>query len=44
MFRRIFVVFVLLCWSGPVFAAHPLITDDTGTVGKGIEISALNRR
>ena len=35
MFRRIFVVFVLLCWSGPVFAAHPLITDDTGIQGKG---------
>ncbi len=35
MFKRIIAIFVVLCWSVPVFAAHPLITDDTGTQGKG---------
>jgi hypothetical protein len=35
MFKRIFVLFIVLCWPLPVFAAHPLITDDTGTQGKG---------
>ena len=35
MFKRIIVILIVLCWSGPVLAAHPLITDDTGTQGKG---------
>lgn len=35
MFRKIVVVVVVLLWSGLAFAAHPLITDDTGTQGKG---------
>ncbi|NTW76492.1 MAG: transporter [Syntrophaceae bacterium] len=35
MFKRILVLFVVLCWPLPVFAAHPLITDDAGTQGKG---------
>lgn len=36
MLRRLLVVFiVLLLHSGNSFAAHPLITDDTGTQGKG---------
>lgn len=35
MFKRIvFAVVVLLC-TGSAFGAHPLITDDTGTQGKG---------
>ncbi len=29
------LVFVMLFAAGPSFAAHPLITDDTGTQGKG---------
>ena len=29
------VMVVVLLWSGLAFAAHPLITDDTGTQGKG---------
>jgi len=35
VFKRISVIAVALVWSVPVFAAHPLITDDTGTQGKG---------
>jgi hypothetical protein len=35
MFRKTVVVVVVLLWSGLAFAAHPLITDDTGTQGKG---------
>ncbi len=35
MFKRIGAMTVVFLWSGTVFAAHPLITDDTGTQGKG---------
>jgi len=35
MFKRFFVIVVVLLWSGLGFAAHPLISDDTGTQGKG---------
>lgn len=35
MFKRILVLVVVLCWPLPAFAAHPLITDDAGTQGKG---------
>jgi hypothetical protein len=36
MFKRIFLpVFVTLLTAGQTFAAHPLITDDAGTQGKG---------
>ena len=35
MFKKIIVTAVVLLWSGLAFAAHPLITDDTGTQGKG---------
>lgn len=35
MLKEIMVMCVVLCWSGLAFAAHPLITDDTGTQGKG---------
>ena len=35
MFIRIVVFFTVLFWSGLVFGAHPLITDDAGTLGKG---------
>jgi hypothetical protein len=36
MLKRFFLqVFVTLLAAGPAFAAHPLITDDTGTQGKG---------
>ena len=35
MFKRIVTMFVVFLWSGLAFAAHPLITDDTGTQEKG---------
>jgi hypothetical protein len=36
MFRKIVIMIaVALLWSGPALAAHPLITDDAGTQGKG---------
>jgi hypothetical protein len=36
MFKRILLTFfVILTMAGAAFAAHPLITDDTGTQGKG---------
>jgi hypothetical protein len=35
MLKRVFMLTVVLLWSGPALAAHPLITDDTGTQGKG---------
>lgn len=35
MFKRIIAIVIALLWSGSAFAAHPLITDDTGTQGKG---------
>ena len=35
MFIRIVVFFTMLFWSGLAFGAHPLITDDAGTLGKG---------
>jgi len=36
MLKRFFLpVFVMLFTAGPTFAAHPLITDDTGTQGEG---------
>lgn len=35
MFKRIFAIVIVLLWSGLAFAAHPLISDDTGTQGKG---------
>lgn len=31
----VFVLMSLLLWSGSALAAHPLITDDTGTQGRG---------
>lgn len=35
MFKVFFVLMSLLLWSGSALAAHPLITDDTGTQGRG---------
>jgi len=35
MLKRILVVFAVLISYGTAFGAHPLITDDTGTQGKG---------
>ena len=35
MIKEIIILAVVFLWSGLVFAAHPLITDDTGTQGKG---------
>ena len=32
---RTFIAGLVLCWAGAAYAAHPLITDDTGTQGKG---------
>jgi hypothetical protein len=43
MFKKTIVTVVVLLWSGLAFAAHPLITDDTGIQGKGriqIEINS----
>jgi hypothetical protein len=33
--RILLTFFVILTMAGAAFAAHPLITDDTGTQGKG---------
>ena len=35
MFKKIFIVVIAVLWYGSAFAAHPLITDDIGTQGKG---------
>jgi hypothetical protein len=35
MSKKYFVMVLTMLWSVPAFAAHPLITDDTGTQGKG---------
>lgn len=35
MIKKILAVIALVLWNGAVFAAHPLITDDTGTQGAG---------
>ena len=35
MFKKVFVIVFAVLWHGSAFAAHPLITDDTGTQGKG---------
>jgi len=35
MFRRILLVLIITLTNTAAFAAHPLITDDTGTQGKG---------
>lgn len=35
MFKKIFTIALAVLWYGSAFAAHPLITDDTGTQGKG---------
>jgi len=35
MLKRLIALFIVLYWSGTVFAAHPLITDDAFTQGKG---------
>ncbi|HPL63441.1 MAG TPA: transporter [Syntrophales bacterium] len=35
MRRYVFVFLVLVLWTGKALAFHPLVTDDTGTQGKG---------
>ena len=35
MLKRIAAMGFVLLWTGSAFGAHPLITDDTGTQGKG---------
>jgi hypothetical protein len=35
MMQRTLLILGVLLWSAAAFAAHPLITDDTGTQGKG---------
>ena len=35
MLRKIIFMVVGLLWASSAYAAHPLITDDTGTQGKG---------
>jgi hypothetical protein len=40
--RIIFLLVITFFWSGMAFGAHPLITDDSGTVGKGTFQLELN--
>jgi len=35
MLKRLIALLIALCWSATAFAAHPLITDDAFTQGKG---------
>ncbi len=35
MIKKVFTIIVVVLWYGAAFAAHPLITDDTGTQGAG---------
>jgi hypothetical protein len=35
MIKKIFAMIAVVLWYGAAFAAHPLITDDTGTQGPG---------
>ncbi len=35
MFKRMATTVIVLSWAGSALGAHPLITDDTGTQGKG---------
>ncbi len=47
MSKKISALTLALFWSVPAFAAHPLITDDTGTQGKGkfqLELNGENSR
>ena len=42
MFKKIFTIALAVLWYGLAFAAHPLITDDTGTQGKGKFLVEIN--
>jgi hypothetical protein len=42
MLKKAMVMLVVIFWSGWAFAAHPLITDDTGTQGKGKFLLEVN--
>lgn len=42
MFKKIFTIALAVLWYGLAFAAHPLITDDTGTQGKGKFLVEVN--
>lgn len=35
MIKKIFTMIVVVLWYGTAFGAHPLITDDTGSQGRG---------
>jgi len=35
MIKKLPVIILAILWSVPAFAAHPLMTDDTGTQGRG---------
>jgi len=42
MIKKVFTMIVIVLWYGAAFAAHPLITDDTGSQGKGELLIELN--
>lgn len=42
MIKKIITYFAVLLWCGPVYGAHPLITDDAGTLGAGAVQLELN--
>jgi hypothetical protein len=42
MLKKTITMLVVIFWSGWAFAAHPLITDDTGTQGKGKFLLEVN--
>jgi outer membrane protein assembly factor BamA len=35
MIKKVFTMIVIVLWYGAAFGAHPLITDDTGSQGRG---------
>ncbi len=42
MIKKLVTMFVVLLWYGAAFAAHPLITDDTGSQGGGKFLIEMN--
>ncbi|MDP3297631.1 MAG: transporter [Thermodesulfovibrionia bacterium] len=42
MIKKVFTMIVIVLWYGAAFAAHPLITDDTGSQGKGKLLIEMN--
>ncbi|MBI5098407.1 MAG: transporter [Nitrospirae bacterium] len=44
MIKKVFTMIVIVLWYGAAFAAHPLITDDTGSQGKGKLLIEMNSK